>query len=270
MIKVCVSGLGRAGSQIAKYLLERDDAKMIAACCGPDSAKRGRDLGEVLNYRNTGIIVDTVEEMKPYLCGSLPDVAIDFSTPWAALKNAELFAKMKVNIVMGTTGFSQEEEAYLYSIVKKHKIGLIYAPNITMGVNVMMLLTELATKLLANYDAEIIEMHHKKKKDIPSGTAKKISDVIAGGLEPGARETPITSVRAGGIIGYHKVILAGEHDKIEIIHESISRDAFAEGALQAAKFIHNKIGVYQMRDMFHFDDILADYYTDDGRFASNS
>jgi len=272
MIKICLSGLGRAGSQIARYLLERDDAKIISACCAPDSPKRGKDLGEILNYRDTGIIVDTVEDMKPYLSGTLPDVVIDFSTPWAALKNAELFAKMKINIVMGTTGFSPDEETHLFSMIKKHKTGLIYAPNITMGVNVLMLLTELASRLLSNYDAEIIEMHHKNKKDIPSATAKKISGVINGNSldETKAADTPISSVRAGGIIGYHKVVLAGEHDKIEIVHESMSRNAFAEGALYAAKFINHKTGLFEMRDMLKFGELLADYFSGQGgRFASN-
>lgn len=260
MIKICLCGLGRAGIQIAKYLLTRKDVKVVSACSSEKSKKIGKDLGEILNCRDTGIIVQTPECIKPELESSFPDVVIDFSSPSAALKNTELFSKMKRNIVMGTTGFTENEEKKLFSIVKKYKNGLIYAPNITRGVNVLMFLTELASRLLDNYDIEIIEMHHKYKKDKPSGTAQKINQVIKS-CSSNIENTAISSVRAGGIVGYHKVIMAGEYDKLEISHESFSRQAFAEGALYATKFINNKKGIYKMKDMFNFEEILWDYFS---------
>ena len=264
MIKICVSGLGRAGRQIAKYILDSKDAKLVSVCCGPDSPKLGKDLGEVLNVRDTGIIVDSVDHFESGLFRAFPDVVIDFSTPDAALRNAEIFSKLNINIVMGTTGFSEEQEKQLFSIVRKYKNGLIYAPNITKGINIMMFLTELASRLLGNYDAEIIEMHHKHKKDRPSGTALKISNCIKNNSLIKAEESdiPISAVRAGGIVGYHKVILAGENDKLEISHESFSRDAFAEGALFAARFIYQKTGLFEMRDAFNLEDLLYDYFSE--------
>lgn len=264
MIKICLSGIGRAGGEVAKYLLNNNDVKIVSACCSPDSVKRGRDLGEIINCRDTGIIVETAERIDPFLYRTFPDVVIDFSAPSVAIKNAEIFSKMKINIVMGTTGFSTEEELKLFSIIKKYNNGLVYAPNITIGVNIMMFLTDLATRLLSNYDAEIIEMHHRHKKDKPSGTAKKISNGIkTNNLNRSFdNDIPISSIRAGGIVGYHKVILAGENDRLEITHESLSRSVFAEGSLCAAKFIYQKIGIFEMRDIFNFEELLAEYFSE--------
>jgi len=261
MIKLCISGLGRAGKQIAEYLWGREDVKLISTCCSTGSKKLGKDLGEIINCRDTGIIVGTPEGIIRQQGRNFPDVVIDFSTPAAAIKNAEIFSKGKINIVMGTTGFTPQEEQQLFSIVNKYNNGLIYAPNITKGVNVLMFLSEMASRLLNNYDVEIIEMHHKHKKDNPSGTAHKIRQVI-NNSDSGPENISISSVRAGGIVGLHKVIIAGENDKLEISHESFSRKAFAEGALHAAQFIHKKTGIYKMQDMFNFGDVLKGYFSE--------
>ena len=261
MMKLCLCGLGRAGVQIAKYLLARKDVKLVSACSSSNSKKIGKDLGEILDCRDTGVIVQSPASIQSEQRNTIPDVVIDFSTPTAALENAEIFSKMKINIVMGTTGFTENEEEKLSVLVQKHNNGLIYAPNITRGVNVMMLLTELSSRLLENYDVEIVEMHHKYKMDKPSGTAQKISQVL-NKHQLRNKDISISSVRAGGIIGFHKVIMAGENDKIEISHESFSRKAFAEGALQAAEFIYHKRGIYKMRDMFNFEEVLADYISE--------
>ena len=262
MLRICISGLGRTGIQIAKYLLPLKDSILVSVLCSPGSSKSGQDLGRYLGGENIGVPIIPSDQIEQCIFSTRPDVVIDFSTPAAAVKNTEIFSGLGVNIVMGTTGFNQVQEKKLRSLIQKNKSGLIFAPNITRGVNTLMLLAKLASKVLGDYDMEIIEMHHKNKHDIPSGTALKIADAVADSREPvsmmNQSDIPISSVRAGGIIGCHKVMLVGEYDMIEISHQTFSRDAFAEGAVYAAKFIQNKTGIYQMKDAFNYDEAISD------------
>lgn len=273
MLKICLSGLGRTGSQLAKYLLQRKDVQLVFALCSPDSPKAGRDIGEVLGYAEAGIPVYPSNQLESCIFNTKPDVVIDFSNPAVALKNAEIFAKMNVKIVMGTTGFTKFEEAKLLSLITKNKCGILYAPNITRGVNTMMFLTELASKVLGNYDIEIIEMHHKRKLDSPSGTAVKMARELRESRNAISlkkpEDIPVLSVRAGGIVGNHKVLLVGENDMIEITHQSFSRDAFAEGALYAAEFIADKVGAYEMKDAMNYKKIIEDYLDDNTSYSAN-
>ena len=271
MMRICVAGLGRAGSQVAKYLLSSGLALPVSGVCSPERPKAGRDLGEILGGREIGVPVYSSDRVDACVFNTRPDVVIDFSRSDAALRNAETFFSMNVRVVMGTTGFSKAEEAELYALADRCGGGMIFAPNITRGVNTLMLLSELASRILGGYDVEIVEMHHRNKHDIPSGTAAKLAGKLLEG-RTGEQEVPVTSVRAGGIVGVHKVMLVGENDMIEITHQSFSRDAFAEGALFAAEYIRDKTGIYEMRDALNFDEILADYLgrnTDDPprRFA---
>lgn len=260
MMKVCISGLGRAGSQIARYLLAGDRVRIVSAICSPGSVKAGRDLGEIIGCRNAGIQVYPSDRIESCVFNTRPDLVLDFSTPSAALANAEAFFSLNVRAVMGTTGFSKSEEAELYALADRYGAGLIYAPNITRGVSTLMFLTELASQILTGYDVEIIEMHHSRKTDIPSGTAAKLADRLRESSPAGEKhDVPIASVRAGGIVGCHKVMLVGGNDMIEISHQSFSRDAFAEGALYAAEFIQDKTGIYEMKDAMNLEGILADY-----------
>lgn len=260
MMKVCISGLGRAGGQIARYLLACDRVRLVSAVCSPESVKSGRDLGEVIGCRSAGIQVYPSDRIESCVFNTRPDLILDFSTPSAALKNAEVFFSLNVRVVMGTTGFSKSEEAELYALAERYGAGLIYAPNITRGVSTLMFLAELASRILTGYDVEIIEMHHSRKVDIPSGTAAKLANRLRETAPTGEkREIPVASVRAGGIVGCHKVMLVGGNDMIEISHQSFSRDAFAEGALYAAEFIQDKTGIYEMKDAMNLEGILMDY-----------
>ena len=260
MMKICVSGLGRAGSQLAKFLLGSDRAELVSGVCSPGSPKAGRDLGEIVSGAAAGVPVYPADRLESCVFRTGPDVAVDFSRPEAALRNAEIFFSGNVRVVMGTTGFGQAEKETLYELADRTGGGLIWAPNITRGVNVLMLLSELAARFLNGYDAEIIEMHHRRKLDAPSGTAAKLAENLRGA---GRRDVPVSSVRAGGIVSCHKVLLAGENDMIELTHQSFSRDAFAEGALCAAEFIFGKTGLYEMRDAMNFDEILEEYLNRD-------
>jgi 4-hydroxy-tetrahydrodipicolinate reductase len=270
VIKICISGLGRTGKEIAKSILKEQELHLVSVICSPTSKSLNKDLGEILGIGNTGIIVTGSDKLEEVIFRNKPDVVVDFSNPKAALKNAVIFSKYRVNIVIGTTGFSPYELKRIFVLSRKYKNGIVYTPNITLGVNVLMLLTNLSASLLSNYDFQITEVHHKNKLDSPSGTAKKIACEIQSGFKNiGINSTnfeiPINSVRAGGVIGKHEVMIVGEDDKIEISHESFSRKAFAQGAIKAAKFIHKKSGYYEMRDVLDLEKVLKTYIDNNDR-----
>lgn len=272
MIRVCVSGLGKTGREVAKFLLDQEGIKLVSAICSPNSDKKGKDLGAILGIENTGIIVESSDNIEQVVFRTKPDVVVDFSSPEAAARNAKTFSKLKVNIVIGTTGFSDYSIKRLFLLANKYRNGIVYAPNITLGVNVLMLLTNLASNILNNYDFQITEIHHKHKKDSPSGTAKKIAVEIKKGVSHSDDkrndiQVPITAIRAGGVVGKHEVMIIGEDDKIEISHESFSRKAFALGAYRAVKFIKGKVGYYEMSDVLDLKKVLSDYIQDQNKLS---
>ncbi len=274
MIRVCIVGLGRTGKEIARVFLEQDDIKVVAAVCSAGSPKKGKDLGEVIGCGKTGILIDSCDNLQQIVFRTRPDVVVDFSNPEATIKNAKLFAKMKVNIVIGTTGFSKISMMKLFVLSRKYRNGIVYAPNITLGVNVLMLMSNLMANILSNYDFQVTEVHHKHKKDAPSGTAIKLANEIKKGLVSSGSDSseidvPINAVRAGGVVGKHEVMIVGEEDKIEISHESFSRKAFALGALRAVKFIYKKTGYFEMSDVLNLRKALNDYLEKEKSISKN-
>lgn len=268
MIRVCLIGLGKTGKEVAKVLLEQENIKLVAAVCRPGGQKVGKDLGEVLGCRDTGVTVIGSDKLEEMVFRTKPDIAVDFSSPTATMKNAVILSKLKVSMVIATTGFSKISLQKMFILTKKYHNGIVYAPNITMGVNVMMLLTGIASSILNNYDFQVNEEHHSKKKDIPSGTAMKIVGEIEKALESSGRDqrsgsVPINAVRAGGIVGKHEVIIAGEEDMVEISHQSFSRKAFASGAIRAIKFLYKKPGYYEMSDVLGLTRVLSEYIEKD-------
>lgn len=269
MIRVCLVGLGKTGSEVAKVLLNQENIRLVAAVCSPGSEKSGRDLGEIVGCRDTGITVEGADHLEEMVFRTKPDVVVDFSKPEATVRNAVILSRLRVNMVVATTGFSRLALKKLIVLTRKYHNAIVYAPNITLGVNVMMMLTNIASSILNNYDFQVNEEHHNRKKDIPSGTALKIAGEIekglsASGLDAAAHNpVPINSVRAGGIVGRHEVIIAGEEDMLEISHRSFSRKAFAAGALRAVRFIYRKSGYYEMSDVLNLGSILANYVEND-------
>lgn len=265
MIKVCLLGIGRTGQQIAKVLLEQENIKLVGVICSSNSSKAGLDLGDILNTNKLGIQIHPAAELEQVIFKLRPDVVIDFSNHEATMKYADILARLKVNMVIGTTGFSSENIEVLNSLVRKYHNGIVFAPNITVGVNIMMLLSNIAAGLLNNYDFQIIESHHKHKKDSPSGTAIKLAGEIEKslkntGIEP--KEVPISAFRVGGVVGRHEVLIVGEEDKIEISHESFSRKAFALGAVKAVNFIYKKSGYFEMSNVLNLKQVLSHYIND--------
>ncbi|VBB06756.1 dihydrodipicolinate reductase signature [Lucifera butyrica] len=246
-MKIALVGLGRTGKIVAEYLWQKKVLNMVL--CRPESSKAHKDLGEILNCKDTGILVETSDHLERKLFQNQPDVLIDFSSSNFLKDNIHALAKSGTNVVTAVTGYEPAEVEKIRNFAEKGNIGVIMAPNITYGVNVLMLMAEIVAELMSDYDFEVLEEHHKHKQDRPSGTAKKIADKIRVKLMNN-QEVPAQAVRAGGIIGKHKVLVCGEFDKIEISHESFSRVAFAQGAYKAAQFITGKTGFYEMTDIF--------------------
>ncbi len=171
------------------------------------------------------------------------DVAIDFTSKDAVLKNIEEVAKLGKNIVVGTTGWYGELEA-VKKIVKKYNVGLLYSPNFSVGANIFLKIAAYASGLFSkfsDYDIYGLEIHHKAKLDSPSGTALKIAEKVKG--------LNFTSIRAGRNPGFHEVTFDSSADGITLSHQAYNRSGFAKGALMAAEFIKGKKGVYLFEDI---------------------
>jgi 4-hydroxy-tetrahydrodipicolinate reductase len=176
----------------------------------------------------------------------LIDVLVDFTIPEAAEINLDYAAKYKKALILGTTGLS---DAQLKKVEEVSRVvPVVFSPNMAIGVNVLFeVLPQIARKLGPDYNIEIIEAHHKTKKDAPSGTAKKMVEILSASA---GRQIPAHSIRLGDIVGDHTVIFCGNSERIEIKHQAHSRDLFALGALKAAKWVFGKpAGLYSMQDV---------------------
>ena len=176
----------------------------------------------------------------------LVDGVIDFTLPEASMENLGYMLQYKKPLVLATTGFKDEELDKIKEASKT--IPIVFSPNMSIGVNLLFdLAGDVAKRLGAAYDIEIVEAHHKAKKDAPSGTAKRLGEVIASAT---GRNIPIHAIRAGDIVGDHTILYAGGGERIEIKHQAHSRDVFAIGALKAAKWVVKKgPGLYSMQDV---------------------
>ncbi|MEA3306577.1 MAG: 4-hydroxy-tetrahydrodipicolinate reductase [Elusimicrobiota bacterium] len=180
------------------------------------------------------------------------DIAIDFTSPKASLRFAKICAKARKPIVIGTTGFTNEELSDLKNCANEAPVFL--SPNMSPAVNLTFAVSKLIAKKLKNFDISILEAHHIMKKDAPSGTALRYRDYI---MEVSDKKIDMASVRAGGIIGEHTVLFAGSDERVELTHRAQSRDVFAKGALEAAKWTAvQKPGFYNFFDMFDLKDIV--------------
>ena len=264
MVKIAVNGaLGRMGTRILHLAFHSKDFKITAAFEHEKSAYIGKDLGSLLGLGNS-LKVNVATLSAGLLKNS--DVMIDFSSPLGVRASLQAAQAVKAGLVIGTTGI----EAGGLSQIKKasKKIAVLFSPNMSVGANFLFeIARRAARKLKPGYDIEIIEAHHRLKKDAPSGTAKKIAEVIAQekgwDLKKAARygregltgertseELGIHVIRGGDIVGEHTVMFSGPGETIELKHTALSRDAFARGALVAALFLSKKkTGLYSMADV---------------------
>jgi 4-hydroxy-tetrahydrodipicolinate reductase len=263
MIKAVVTGAaGRMGSRIINVLSSSEGIALSGALEKKGQALLGQDAGGPAGVPATGIKV--ADDLAETLKGG--DVLIDFTFPEASLENLKACAAHGKAAVIGSTGFTKEQLAEVQKLVQK--IPCVLSPNMSVGVNVCFkVLADLAKILGPDFDAEIVEWHHRLKKDAPSGTAVRMGEVVAAALGrnyrevakyhregiTGARTTEeigMQTVRGGDIVGEHTVYFIGMGERIELTHRAHTRDMFARGAVRAAKWVvGKKPGLYDMQDV---------------------
>ena len=256
MIRAVVAGAaGRMGSRILAMLQEEKDFAVAGAFERSNSEYVGRDAGGI---RIAGGIEAALE--------GGADVVIDFTAPAATMQHAAACAARGVALVIGTTGLGAEQKDELRRLARR--IPLLLAPNMSVGVNVLFrLVAEAAKALGATYEIEIVEMHHRMKRDAPSGTALRLAEVAAEalGVDPadafvyqrhgdvGARKKGtigVQALRGGDVVGEHTVHFLADGERLELTHEATSRDNFARGAVRAARWLAGrKPGFYDMQDV---------------------
>jgi 4-hydroxy-tetrahydrodipicolinate reductase len=263
MIKAAVSGAyGRMGKMLIDNIVNSDDFELSAAF---DIFNIGNDAGELSGVGTVGVPISDPENMGEILADTNTDVMIDFTAPDATVQNVTAASENGVNLVIGTTGFTEEQRNTIEQYIMKNNNSAVIAPNYSVGVNVFFKMIKEMSRYLSDYDVEVLEAHHNNKKDAPSGTALKAADVISetlGGKKyvygrqghaPRGDEIGIHAVRGGDIVGEHTVLFAGEGERMEIKHQAGSRQAFAGGAIKAARWIAGaKPGIYTMEDVLGF------------------
>lgn len=258
---VCGAG-GRMGTAVVRAIQQSAGTSLVAAIDKAGSPRLGKDAGEISAAGNLGITVS--DKIEPYLKPGT--VIIDFTRPEASLTYIRAAAKKAVPIVVGTTGFDPRQTAQIKRLSRRTPA--LLSANTSLGVNVLVSLLGTAAKLLGDdYDVEIVEAHHRFKKDAPSGTALALGRAIAGALnrdldkvsihgrkgivgERSEKEIALLSVRAGDIVGEHTVIFGGVGERLEFVHRAHSRDTFAHGAIRAARWLaRQNAGLYGMQDV---------------------
>ncbi|HEU4685985.1 MAG TPA: 4-hydroxy-tetrahydrodipicolinate reductase [Nitrospira sp.] len=263
MIKVIVAGAaGRMGCRLVALIKDSTALMLAGAIEGKGHHAMGEDAGDVAGAGRAGVPI--TDDLSALL--ERGEVVIDFSAPEATLSHLRAVAQHRRAMVIGTTGFSGSALEELKSLARQ--VPCVFSPNMSVGVNLMYkVLAEMAKTLGDEYDIEIIEAHHRLKRDAPSGTALKIAEVLARAVnrdldqvavyerrgmvgERKKAEIGIQTIRAGDIVGDHTVLFGGMGERIELTHRASSRDTFARGALRAAKWVvRQPPGLYDMMDV---------------------
>ena len=261
-MKIAVAGAsGRMGKMLIEAIGAADDAVLAGALDIAGSPSIGMDAGAYAGQL-TGVAIQS--DLARGLDGA--DYLIDFTRPEGTLKHLAYCAAHGIKLIIGTTGFDDAGKAAIEAAAAKTAI--MFAPNMSVGVNVTMKLLELAARSMSEgFDIEIIEAHHRHKVDAPSGTALKMGEVIADALGRDLKQCAIygregvtgerdpstigfATIRGGDIVGDHTVLFAGTGERIEVSHKSSSRVTYAHGALRAARFLADKrSGLFDMQDV---------------------
>lgn len=263
MIKIAVCGAaGRMGGRIIAAVKEADGMELSGALERPGHPMLGQDAGFNAGLGAIGIAIS--DDLNAVVKGC--DVLIDFTAPKVSLKNLEVCALHKKSIVIGSTGFTLEERALAKELAKETPV--VLAPNMSVGVNVAFkVLADMAKILGDEFDVEIVEAHHRLKKDSPSGTAVRMGEVVATALgrdynkvanfhregicgERTKEEIGMQTIRGGDIVGEHTVYFIGMGERIELTHRAHTRDMFSRGSVRAAKWVVKaKPGLWDMQDV---------------------
>lgn len=262
-----IGAAGRMGQSLIKACLETDGIELAAAIEHQDSPALGKDAGEVAGLPRcrlavTGDLASVINQL---------DALIDFTRPEATLANLELCRVHRKHLIIGTTGFTEEQKSLIEQASKE--VGLVMAPNYSVGVNLSLKLLEMAARVMGDYtDIEIIEAHHRHKVDAPSGTALRMGEVVAKTLGRDLKECAIygregitgerdrktigfSTIRAGDVVGEHTVMFADVGERVEITHKASSRMTFANGAVRSALWVNGKTsGLFDMQDVLGLKD----------------
>lgn len=262
MPKIAVAGAsGRMGQMLIEVVLNAPDCDLVAALDVADSPAIGQDAGQGLGQQ-TGVAIGHDLQAA---C-STADFLIDFTRPEGTLRHLQACQENQCGMVIGTTGFDDSGKNAIAEAGKK--IPIVFAPNMSVGVNVTFKLLETAARILSEgYDIEVIEAHHRHKVDAPSGTALRMGEVLADatgrdfnkvalyareGVTGERQDDTIgfATIRGGDIVGDHTVLFAGIGERIEITHKAASRMTYANGSLRACRFLADKSsGVFDMHDV---------------------
>ena len=262
MLKVVIAGCsGRMGHALLEGVFADNELALHAALDRADSPQIGRDAGEQFG-KKSGVLIS--HDVDAALKGA--DVLVDFTRPEPSLVYLAACQKAGVNMVIGTTGFTSEQKAVIASAAID--ISVVFAPNMSVGVTLLINLVQGAAKVLSEgYDIEVIEAHHRHKVDAPSGTALRLGEAAASALGRNLEECAIygregvtgerdpstigfATVRGGDVVGDHTVLFAGIGERVELTHKASSRATFALGALRAGKFMQGKkSGLFDMQDV---------------------
>jgi 4-hydroxy-tetrahydrodipicolinate reductase len=261
-LKIAIAGAsGRMGRMLIEAVAQSGDCVLSGALDVPTSPALGQDASAFLGH-TSGVAITA--DLRQGLAGA--DVLIDFTRPEGTLAHLAVCRELGVKAVIGTTGFTEAQKAEI-SEHARH-IALMMAPNMSVGVNVVLKLIDMAARALSQgYDIEIIEAHHRHKVDAPSGTALKMGEVVASALGRDLKTCAVygregvtgerdpstigfATVRGGDIIGDHTVLFAGTGERIEVTHKSSSRATYAAGSLRAARFLAGRAnGLFDMNDV---------------------
>ena len=263
MLRIAVAGIaGRMGKIIVEAITRTRGVTLGAASVRQNSPSLGEEVGHLcgLEPLNVYAVDDLSEVLDDF------DVLIDFTSPAATMQHIEFCLPARKKMVIGTTGFTDQQKRAIARAAKE--IPIVFAPNMSVGVNLCLKLVEDAAKVIGeDSDVEIIEAHHRHKKDAPSGTALKMGEVVADALGRDLKKVAVygregnigerdhktigfESIRAGDIVGDHTVMFAGDGERIEITHKSNSRMTYATGSVKAAIWLQKQeSGLYDMQDV---------------------
>lgn len=261
-MKIAIAGAtGRMGKMLIEAVLNYPDAELVGALEHDSCPLIGQDAGAFLG-KKTGVTITS--DITQALSGA--EYLIDFTRPEGTMAHLAVALKTGSKMIIGTTGLSPEQINRLKNA--STNLAIVFAPNMSVGVNVTFKLLEVAAKMLSEgYDVEIIEAHHRHKVDAPSGTALRMGEVITDALgeklddvavyaregHTGERKSGsigFATIRGGDIVGDHTVLFAGEGERIEISHKSSSRQSYAQGSLRAVRFLQTQSsGLYDMQDV---------------------
>ncbi|MFS1504900.1 4-hydroxy-tetrahydrodipicolinate reductase [Vibrio lentus] len=269
VVRIAIAGAaGRMGRNLVKAAHHNSEASVGAGSERPESSLVGVDVGELCGEGrfDVALVDDLSKAVEEF------DVIVDFTAPVSTLANIELCKRHGKKLIIGTTGFSEEEKQIIDAASKE--MAIVMAPNYSVGVNLVFKLLEKAAKVMGDYcDVEIVEAHHRHKVDAPSGTAIGMGEAIAGAMgnelndvavwsregitgERTKDEIGFATIRAGDIIGEHTAMFADIGERVEITHKATDRMTFANGAIKAAVWLNDKpAGFYTMTDVLGLNDL---------------